>query len=281
MVATAAQISVVLSGGSENTDPSFSLGGNPSSTAINIAQTLNNIFDDVSPAETEDGIEDYRCFYIFNDAEDAAVYDIKLWLTGETAEGSYVEMGIQGQDEVQRFTITGTATGGSFEVGFGGQSFVSTYNADLGAWASALETGLNSLTDDDDEPLLTGVVVNAQNTSSGIVFDIQFSSYDGKRIQDELTVDSSLTPGSVTMAVTTLQNGAPINTIAPAIDVETTTPGSVEFFTPSEESPIEVPRLEPTEGFPVWVRRVVEAGATAVSDDGFSIRIRMSALKPE
>lgn len=279
MVATADDISIVLSGGSVNTSTSSSIGGDPSNTPINFSQTLGNLFDDITPEENEDGYEDYRCFYVFNDASDP-VYDLKIWVTEETEEGSYIEVGIQDQDEVQRLTITGTPNGGSFEIAYGGVSYVSAYNADLGAWAEALQDGLNNL-EDEGVLLFSGIAVTAQNTSTGIVFDIQFSDYDGKRIQDEFTVESSLTPGSVATSMVTLQEGSPINTIAPEIGVETTTPGSVNFFVPSEDAPIELPRLESGEGFPIWIRRVVDEGATAVANDGFSLKIRMKALKAE
>lgn len=278
MVTTSSQISVVLSGGSSNSNPNLALGGSPSNAPININNPLNNLFDDISPSEAEVGLEDYRCFYVFNDSDDP-VYNFRLWMTADVEDGSTITLGIQNSDEIQRYAITGVPTGGTFTLTYLGKSFTSNYDSDLGAWATAIEVGLNALQDNDGNPLLTGVIVAAQTTSTGIIFDITFADYDGQRIHDTLIADSSLEPETVSATLTVLQNGAPINTIASALEAETTTPSGVTFFTPSEIEPISVPRLESGEGFPIWVRRRASPGVTAVANDGFSLRIRMTALK--
>ena len=168
MVAQVSEISLVLSGGSVNSDPSLSLGGNPSSSPVN-SNALNNIFNDITPDESLSGLEDYRCVYFFNDSDDP-IFNLKLWMLSETENGSSVTLGIQDKDEIQRLTITGTPTGGSFSLTYSGQTCISSYNADLGIWATTLQTNLNALQDTDGLPLLTGVVVNAQNTTTGIIF---------------------------------------------------------------------------------------------------------------
>ena len=65
MVTTSTDISIVLSGGSSNSNPNLSLGGSPSSTPIT-NNSINNLFDDISAAQLDAGRIDYRCFYKIN-----------------------------------------------------------------------------------------------------------------------------------------------------------------------------------------------------------------------
>jgi len=54
------------SGGAGNSDPDASLGGAKSTTAV--GETLNDLFDDVSGAESEVGDTEYRCIYWQNES---------------------------------------------------------------------------------------------------------------------------------------------------------------------------------------------------------------------
>lgn len=270
-------ISLVLSGGTNNLDPNLSLGGNPSSLRVT-NNNLNNLFSDVTPEEAEVGKEDYRCLYLFNDGTDF-VYNIKMWVTDEVAGGSSIEVGLQIQDEVQRITITGGVTGGSFQLSYDNHTITSTFNSDLGVWATNLQTSLRAITSD-DEFILADVVVTAQNVGTTVIFDVSFSDENGSRNHDAFViVSNSLTP-TVTINVSTIQQGAPINTIASTLDVETTPPGGVTFFVPTSQAPLTLPNLGPSDGFPIWFKRTTPADATALPDDGFSFRIRMQSLKP-
>jgi len=55
----------LYSGGATNADPNASLGGVKSSHVVP-SNVLENLFDEVSLAEREVGMIDYRCFYIEN-----------------------------------------------------------------------------------------------------------------------------------------------------------------------------------------------------------------------
>jgi len=140
-------ISLVLSGGTNNLNPNLSLGGNPSSLRVT-SDNLNNLFSDISPEEAEVGKEDYRCLYLFNDGTDF-VYDIQIWMVSEVEGGADVEIGLQIQDEVQRITLTGGVTGGSFQISYDNHIITSTFNSDLGVWATNLQTSLRAITNDD------------------------------------------------------------------------------------------------------------------------------------
>lgn len=277
---TSNDISVVLSGGSTNLNPNLSLGGNPSSAPISNG-TLNNLFDDVSPDEAFEGMEDYRCIYIFNDG-DTTIYNLKIHLQEEVEGGGSIELGVEQEDEFQRLTISGdTVTGGSMTLIYDEIEFVSNYNSDLSEWAGELQTTLNSLLDDNDNPVLSDVSVTAQAAGSSIIFDIQFLGQDGSENHPIITVSSNdLTP-SVTITIIAIQEGGPINTVAPAIGVETVPPGGVVFSVPTEDSPFQFEKLNPTEGFPIWIKRIVEAESSAVANDGVTIHLFAESLLPD
>lgn len=288
MLTTARDISFVLSGGTSNLDPNLSLGGDPSSAPIP-SGVLNNLFDDISSAETNSGVEDYRCFYIFNDGE-TAVWDLKIWTEVETIGGAFIEIGIRSFDEKQRITILG-ANGGSLTLSYKNRPFTTNYNSDTGAWALAIQESLLNLTvsDESEEKIFRNVLVLGTNTSSGVLFDILWSNKDGKQnletishIYDEngeITGNSLTSSGTVSVLINVIQNGEPINSIADNIDVDTTPPGGVGFFTASVSSPLILPKLSPGEGFPIWIKRTVGAGTEASQLD--SITLRMSAQSLE
>jgi hypothetical protein len=139
---------------------------------------------------------------------------------------------------------------------------------------------LNSLTTEEGEALLRNVLVTGQNTGN-IIFDIAFTGQDASKNHDTIAlVTNDLTP-SLEVVITTLQEGAPVNTIAPEIATESVPPGGVTFFTSSEFDPVIIPKLRPGEGFPIWFHRLVEAGTTAVANDGFRLKFVAESLDPE
>jgi hypothetical protein len=272
-------LSLVYSGGSNNNDPNASLGGSPSSFRIS-TNVINNLFDDVQPDESAEGVEDYRCVYLFNDSDETC-YNITIWISEETEGGSTVEIGINGTDEFQRLIISGgTVTGGSIRLSFGGVEFDSNYNSDLSVWATNLQTSLRSI-EVDGKALLSDVIVTAQNAGGGAtIFDIVFGGDDGKRAQPQIIVVSNdLTPlGTIEATVTTLQGGSPVNTVAPQIEIESNQPPDVGFFVPTQISPITIPRLDPSDGFPLWFKRVTPTGTTALANDSITLRIRITSI---
>ncbi|HOI95555.1 MAG TPA: hypothetical protein PK250_12690 [Syntrophobacter fumaroxidans] len=70
----AALIQFFLTGGAGNADPNASLGGTRSATQVS-GTAMNNLFDDVSPAEATAGDVEYRAIDLYNagDAEAQAV----------------------------------------------------------------------------------------------------------------------------------------------------------------------------------------------------------------
>lgn len=279
---TADDISIVFSGGTNNTNPNLSIGGAPSSTPITDNQ-LNNLFDDVLPAESEAGHEDYRCFYVFNDG-DEAVYNFEIWIESQVDDGASIEIGIKNKDELQRITLSGSLpTSGSGTFSYENEDFVVPVFSDLAEAAQHFEDSLNALVDGDGVKLLETTVVTTPSSlgSPTIIFDVLFTGNDGKKNHEQITLEEdNYLPEAVTWTTTTVQEGAPVNTVAPSVANDETPPDNVEFYVASEASPISVYRLLPEEGFPIWIKRVTTAGAVSKASDGATLKFRMETIEP-
>jgi len=94
MPITATDINFYLSGGATNTNPNASLGGAISTTQITDA-TLNNLFDDVTGAESSAGDTEYRCFYVKNDHATLTWQTVVAWIASNTpSPGTTVDIGL-------------------------------------------------------------------------------------------------------------------------------------------------------------------------------------------
>ena len=79
----AATLEYRLTGGSTNTDPDASLGGAMSDTQVS-GTALNNIFDDVTPTEANDGDTEYRAIDVYNSG-DAQAESVEIYMSTETS----------------------------------------------------------------------------------------------------------------------------------------------------------------------------------------------------
>lgn len=281
-IAQSDDLALVLSGGQNNLNVNLSLGGNPSAVRVT-NNVINNLFDDVTAAQSKAGFEDYRCLYLFNDAvgNNSSVYNVSLWVDSENPGGSDFYIGIAAQDELQRITLSssGDLTGGSFDISFEGFSFTTNFNADLGAWATDIQTQLLQLVDNDSQKILKEVVVTAQlAVSNTTIFDVAFVGADGKKNQALLEISANTLTPLTDITVAALQDGSPVNTIAPTLDISTTPPAGVTFSQPTEDAPIYLPKLASGEGFPIWFRRTTVAGSSAVPADFGSLAIQTTVL---
>lgn len=277
----ASNISIVLSGGTVNLNPDDSIGGDPSSSPI-LDATLNNLFADVTADQTATGYEDYRCIYMFNDGP-TPVYNFGLWIESDFSGGATMELGITNSNESQRVTISGgPITGGSFTLSYKTFPFVVNYNSDLSVWVSSFQSALDNLQDGSGNIVFDSPKVIAQNAGANtFVFDVSFSGLDAKRNLDKLQVASNslISTSTISIFISTTSEGAPINTIAPEINLETTPPGGVGFYAASKQSPITLPVLNPNDGFPLWIKRTIVAGTEAVERDGFQLSFRADSIK--
>lgn len=161
------------SGGAFNKNPDLDIGNYPSEFAI-ATPTMNNLFDNVTPQETADGLIDYRCFYIFNKNSDQNIESIVLDLNPpQCSDGSSILFGSKFADDIQQITVLGTPDevgyvifdtefGTPFTVEWGGSiaTFASNFQTkiQLLPWCSAVTTG--SVTANSFQVTFTGDVGN-------------------------------------------------------------------------------------------------------------------------
>jgi len=88
-----ATLELRLTGGSANTEPNTSLGGDSSTTAVS-GTAMNNIFANVSPSEKSAGSTKYRALSIYNSG-DAPATSIAAYMETETSNaGSVLDFGL-------------------------------------------------------------------------------------------------------------------------------------------------------------------------------------------
>ncbi len=160
-------------------------------------------------------------------------------------------------------------SGGSLTISLDGNQATFNYDNDLQVWGQNFQDALNGL------PGVSGAHVSASLFSGTATFQVAFLGADANRYFPVMTVvTNALTgTGTITVSVTKLVDGAPINSVAPQIDQATSVPSGVTFADSSFESPITIGNLRATEGFPVWVRRITPEAATPLADDGFTLGI--------
>lgn len=278
MVTKATDISIVLSGGSTNAVPDKSIGGEPSATPIR-NNMIDNLFGDIGSDQAASGGDDYRCFYVFNDGN-TTIYEIRAWVLSKMPGDSSVMVGIKDFDEVQRITVSNIASGGYVTLSYENVSFNWIFDQSLTIWALNLQNGLNSLLDVNQQHLLRQVRVTGTALGDSLLFDIYFEGQDSSRSCDLITVVANHLTNAPLPVATRIQAGSPINSVAEMVSNANSAPVNVGFYLPTEQSAIVLPKLQPDEGSPIWVRRTYPAGTEALEGDGFYLRITAESLDP-
>jgi hypothetical protein len=247
-------IGVVYSGGSTNTNPDLSLGGNPSGYPV--LGYMNNLFANISETERANGKVDYRCVYIVNNNSTDAFYDVVATVSYQIPGGSDARIGVQKLTDTQTVTITPPGPG-SYQLSYLGTTLINVPDQT----AASLQLALNAA-------ISTGAVVTSD--ISGYILTIKFLGADNTRYFSLLS--------SNTIGVTTgkVQNGGPINRIADPIPNEITPPGGITFgYNTSSDTSVSATIVELRHGefFPLWVQRSTPAGITQQDDDGFTLRL--------
>jgi hypothetical protein len=256
-------LSFALSGGLNNFNANNSIGGPESSHSVGIGK--NNLFDDVTNNEAEDGLEDYRCIYIFNDSPTDIIYNLTVSFASQV-EGTNVEMGVLEKEEFQTISIQGTTTGGTFDLTYDDNlPLTINYSHSSITWASNIRTALRTI--NGLEEVIVGVLLHSPTNT---IFSIGFSGTSTNRSHPALVIDdNSLTgSGTITINVSRLTEGSPVNTIAEQLGSSIQTPLDIEFG-----NSVLIPRLDPTDGFPIWFKRTVPKNTSRISPDGFTLNI--------
>lgn len=251
------ELTIVYSGGQQNTKADNSLGGYPS--PISILENKNNLFDDVSSKETTQGKTEYRCFYVFND-NDYFKIDTSIYIEYIKEDGVSVYVGLLQQNAVQSLEFTSLPTSGTFTLTVQGlKSDVITWSSNTTTLASNIQTALQAVTD------------CSVSYSSG-KYNITFEGVlQNKALTIMSITDNNLSP-AVTPTIAHVTFGSPINTIAPDTGNENTAPTGVTFMSMLTSTLIGT--LYPSEGFPIWIQRVVAAGFDSVEGDGFIFHVK-------
>jgi hypothetical protein len=257
-----ADITIVYSGGSQNVSPDNSLGGFPAGAEV--TDKVNNLFPNIESKQTTIGQTDYKCFYIFNDNIHLK-YQVTLYIDYLSNEGTTLTVGLLFQNEIQTLRFVGSPTGGTFQISVQGLvTEAISWNSDNTILAASIKTAL------DNKFGNSTVTVSGTNT-----FTITFlGDLQNKALSNMALSNNQITPlGTVTEQVSRVQFGSPINTIAPDTGSTKMTPNGVPFL--SILSPgIVVGSLYPSEGFPVWIKRVLPPESIAVETDGFKLQLK-------
>jgi hypothetical protein len=99
MAIVASDIQFRLSGGAANSDPNAALGGALSSTAV-VDATLQNLFDQVSGAESAAGDIEYRCIYVRNNHGTLTLQNAKVFISTNTpATDTTIDIALGGEGD--------------------------------------------------------------------------------------------------------------------------------------------------------------------------------------
>lgn len=272
-------INFYLSGGAANTSPNLALGGSMSN--VKISNSANNLFSKLSKSESEHGGTAYRCIYLSNESSET-LYDLKFWAIDSTSS-SEIQLGTKKMFEIQNILISGQPVGGTFSLNYtryvGDTPFTQStsqiqFTPDLNVLAINVQSALNDLL------LITDVVVTAEwfIFDSKMLIVIIFAGADGYSKQELLAVSQNNILGTnPSISISRIQEGHPINAIAPTISFENQTPSGIIFDTyTSENLSLEINELEPFDKFYLWIKRITSTGTKNSIEQ--SIDIKMSAL---
>ena len=88
-----------------HSSPASSLGGRMSAMALS-AVALNNLFDNISPAQAGTGVTEYRAIDIYNGG-DAVATSIELWVSSDSTHAStHIELAIANSSTQNNHTLS-------------------------------------------------------------------------------------------------------------------------------------------------------------------------------
>lgn len=273
----ASDISTNLSGGTNNADPELSLGGDPS--VYDVTTGLQNLFANVTAEEALAGLTDYRCFYVFNNSLTDTFYNVYLYFENYLDSVPQLSLGLNLANDTQKITISGEIDSGNIILRYGDSPYYYTGNIDWGGsytqFRENIQNALNSIGG------LTGVQVLADNIGSVYNFEIVFTNNDGNKYHPNLYVQNNnlvtVSAATPTIVITKIVNGSPINTIPDLVEPYIA-PLGVVFYNSSSTNVKDVGTLLPSEGFPVWVKRIIPINSDPSSASGATFKIKGGSL---
>jgi hypothetical protein len=263
------QINIVYSGGLNNSDPSKSIGGPPSSNFVILRDgtqsgVLNNLFSDVSRQDAESGVVDYRCFYITNDSSSDTLYQASVFIQNEFNSQSSVQLGISKETDVQILSFSSIPSGGTFKIKIGP---LTTSPIDWNSNPSILQSNIQNALGQFEEidTVVSNIILN--NYQISFIRNSNFRNFELIEI-----VDNNLSPYTE-IQVEKQKEGQPINSIAPRIFNSQSPPFNVVFYETNSSSKLLLGDLSPGDVVPIWIRRYTIGSVSSDQLNGFNLRI--------
>jgi hypothetical protein len=253
----------VFSGGQGNYDPFKSLGGDPS--VIEISEISQGLFNSLSDDQLRAGITDYRCFYIFNQNDVDTLYDFSIYVDNASSISCYV--GLQKKNDIQKITLSGSAINGNFVLNYNGDDFTVEFSPNPTQLAINIQQQLIDLG-------LLGVIVTAEAKKDYYNILINFEGDAGYKYHPLISLVTNNVSPSAEFFISKIQDGSPVNIIVPKTQNILAAPENIDFEIIRPSNPVSLTSLKPNEGFPVWLKRVVEAGTSKNDALSFQFKIR-------
>ena len=252
----------LYSGGLNNADPAKSIGGSYSTNFI--LGNLNNLFSDVSKADSEIGVIDYRCFYIANDSENDTLYNASIFVQAEYDSQSSVQIGISRESEVQVLSLDSTPSSGYFKLKIGPATTPEIHwDSNYIIFENNIRNALNYL-DEIETNVSKSLLNNYQISFVGIS---NYRNYDLLQV-----VENTLSPSTI-IKIEKLTEGQPINSVAPRIFNSQSAPFNVTFYDTRLSNRLSLGNLHPSDIISIWIRRYTYGTVTDDQLNGFNIRL--------
>lgn len=262
MTIAASQIIFLLSGGTSNSNPSRSIGGPPS--AFPVLGSLNNLFSDVTSDEATSGKTDFRCFYVKNNSSADSLYDVECFIDSQASRGSTAEVGVAIVTDVQNIEIKGSVTGGNLTLRYEQTEFTAE-------WGGSPQNFLDNLLLAMKGVGLDGVGISTSYSGVSQNFIVEFKGIQGKRNHQKMVLSENNLIGAISVSVTKLVEGQPINSNGPLLATETVPPSKVNFYTASQRISLGI--LRPGDFIPIWIKRTTVANTDFKENDYFVFKI--------
>jgi len=265
------KILFLLSGGSSNSNPALSLGGQPSSTRV--SGGMNGIFTDVSAEQAISGRTDYRCFYVKNASDSEYLYGSTIYIQSEVPGGSSVQIGVLKSSEVQTISFEGSLGSGSLVLRLAGIQFSSESSGTLESLANGIVSAMSSAG-------FSGVVATTSSSGSTGTISLSFLGAMDNRSWPLIELVQNGLSGDPSVSISRQSSGGPINTVAPTVATPEVPPFGVLFSQTSSSSRIELGSLGPNDTVPVWIKRTTAPDTPLKEFDGVTIRLSGDPFGP-
>jgi len=262
MTIAASQIIFLLSGGTSNSNPSRSIGGPPSTFPV--LGTLNNLFSDVTSDEATSGKTDFRCFYVKNNSSNSYLYDVECFIDSQASTGSTAEVGAAIVTDVQNIEVRGPVTGGNLVLKYEQTEFAAE-------WGGSPQNFLDNLLLAMQGVGLNGVGISTSFSGISQNFIVEFKGFQDKRNHQKMVVSENNLVGAVSVSISKVAEGQPINSNGPLLAAETVPPSKVNFYTTNQR--ISLGNLRPGDFVPVWIKRTTVANTDFKENDYFVFKI--------